>query len=281
MVGGTMNYAVEIVPFGTYADPRNIVIVAEAVEAAGWDGIFLWDHLAFAWGVPSADPWVALSAVAHATQRLRLGTDITPLPRRRPHILATTLTGLDLLSDGRVIFGAGLGGVPLEFSAFGEPEETRIRAAMLDEGLDVLDGLLSGQKVHHQGNYYKVNGVRLNPLPVQRPRPPIWIGGESRPALRRAARWDGWVISGVNEEAKMVKSPEDIANAAAYIRSFQRNETAFDIAMTGVSEPGQGITVTPYAEAGVTWWLESIFDLRGSMDVMLARVKAGPPRQGK
>lgn len=276
-----MNFAVEIVPFGTYADPRNIVVMAQAAEAAGWDGIFLWDHLAFAWGVPSADPWVALAAVAQATQRLRLGTDITPIPRRRPHILATTLAGLDLLSDGRVIFGAGLGGVPLEFSAFGDPDDTRLRAEMLDEGLEVLDGLLSGQEMHHQGRFYAVNGVSLAPLPVQKPRPPIWIGGESRPALRRAARWDGWVIAGVNEEAKMVKSPEDIANAAVYMRSFRDDGTAFDIAMSGVSEPGQGEIVQPYGEAGVTWWLESIFDLRGSMDVMLARIKAGPPRQGK
>lgn len=274
-----MKYAIEIVPFGTYADPRNIVVVAQAAEAAGWDGIFLWDHLAFAWGVPCADPWVALSAVAQATIRLRLGTDITPLPRRRPHILATTLAGLDLLSAGRVIFGAGLGGVPLEFSAFGEPEDARTRAAMLDEGLFVLDGLLSGQEVKHQGRFYTVNGVCLNPLPIQEPRPPIWIGGESRPALRRAARWDGWVIGGVNEAAQMIKSPQEMTAAAAYIRSFRDQEAPFDIAMTGVSDVGDAELVRTYAAAGVTWWLESIFDLRGSLDEMMARVTAGPPRR--
>jgi len=273
-----MKYALEIVPFGTYADPRKIVQVAQAAEAADWEGIFIWDHLAFTWGVPAADPWVALSAVAQATNRLRLGVNITPLPRRRPQILATTLAGLDLLSAGRVTFGTGLGGVPLEFAAFGEREDARTRAAMLDEGLVVLDGLLRGQEVQHQGQYYVMKGVRLNPLPLQKPRPPIWIGGESKPALRRAAKWDGWVVGGVNEEAKMIKTPEDMAAAWAYIRSFREQTASFDIAMSGVSEPGDVDLTGAYAQAGVTWWLESIFDLRGSMEKMLERIYAGPAR---
>ncbi|MFN2194669.1 MAG: LLM class flavin-dependent oxidoreductase [Anaerolineales bacterium] len=273
-----MKYGVEIVPFGTYADPRKIVQVAHAAEAAGWDGIFLWDHLAFTWGVPAADPWVSLSAVAQATNRLRLGVNITPLPRRRPQILATTLAGLDLLSAGRVTFGTGLGGVPLEFTAFGEREDAGTRAAMLDEGLVVLDGLLRGQEVQHQGRFYTVNGVCLSPLPLQKPRPPIWIGGESKPALRRAAKWDGWVVSSVNEAAKMIKTPEEMAASWAYIRSFRDQITGFDITMSGVSEPGDDDLTRAYAQAGVTWWLESIFDLRGSMEKMLERIYAGPAR---
>ena len=166
----------------------------------------MWDHLAFAWGVPSGDPWVILAAVAQATTHLKLGPAITPLPRRRPHVLANTIATLDLLSEGRVIFGVGLGGVPQEFTAFGEHCPARHRAVQLDEGLQVLDRLWSGKPVTHAGPNYAINEVTLAPLPQQRPRVPIWVGGESRPALRRAARWDGWVIGGDNQDGEMVKT---------------------------------------------------------------------------
>ncbi len=106
-----MYYGIEVVTFGAYADPRPVVHLAQAAEAAGWDGLFIWDHLAFAWNVPSGDPWIILAAVAQATNRLKLSTAITPLHRRRPHVLANTLATLDLLSQGRVILGVGLGGV--------------------------------------------------------------------------------------------------------------------------------------------------------------------------
>ena len=181
-----MHYGIDVATLGDYANPRSVVPLAQAAEAAGWDGIFVWDHLAFAWGVPSGDPWVILAAVAQATSHLKIGTAITPLPRRRPHVLANTIATLDLLSAGRVILGAGLGGVPREFTAFGEEDNPRERAQRLDEGLDLLNRLWAGEPVTHTGAHYTVENVTLAPLPVQRPRVPIWIGGESRPALRRA-----------------------------------------------------------------------------------------------
>ena len=186
-----MRYGIVMSNLDDYADPRLVIRLARLAEAAGWEAFFVWDHLGFAWGSPSSDPWISLSAVAVSTTRLKLGTAITPLARRRPQVVANALGSLDLLSGGRMIFGAGLGGVTEEFTAFGEPGAAKERAAMLDEGLTVLDRLWSGQKVMHHGQYYDVENVSLAPLPFQRPRIPIWIGGESPPALRRAARWDG------------------------------------------------------------------------------------------
>ena len=196
-----MHYAIEIVPFGEFGEPQVVLRLAQAADAAGWEGLFLWDHLAYVFGWPGGDPWVLLSAVAATTSRLKLGVDVTPLPRRRPQVLAHTLVTLDRLSQGRVIFGAGLGGTMEEFNAFGEPDDLKQRAAMLDEGLELIDGLLRGETVNHQGSYYTAKGVTLMPRPVQQPRPPIWIGGESRAAftapqagmagLSRGPTWKG------------------------------------------------------------------------------------------
>ena len=188
-----MRYGTVTSNLGEYADPRVVVRLARAAEAAGWEAFFVWDHLGFVRGVPSGDPWVILSAVAASTTRLKLGFAVTPLARRRPQVVANALASLDLLSGGRVVFGAGLGGSSEEFTAFGDPGDARQRAAMLDEGLQVLDGLWSGATVTHRGKNYAVEGVSMAPRPLQRPRIPIWIGGEGPPALRRAACWDGWL----------------------------------------------------------------------------------------
>lgn len=273
-----MHYAIEIVPFGSFADPRNVIRLAAAAENSGYEGLFVWDHLAFVMGFPSADPYVLLSAVAASTHRLKLGVEVTPLPRRRPQVLALTLTTLDALSQGRLIFGAGLGGVPQEYSAFGEPEDPKRRAAMLDEGLDVLDRLLRGALVDHHGEHYTVDGLTLAHTPIQEPRPLFWIGGESQPALRRAARWDGWVVGGSDPEGKMTKTPAELADQIAFIQGQRSIEAPFDVAITGCSEAGDSSLPNEYADAGATWWLESLFGLRGSVEDMLARVEAGAPK---
>jgi alkanesulfonate monooxygenase SsuD/methylene tetrahydromethanopterin reductase-like flavin-dependent oxidoreductase (luciferase family) len=271
-----MHFGLNIVTLGDYADPQPVVRFAQAAEASGWEGIFVWDHLAFAWGVPSGDPWVILAAVAQATKRLKIGTAVTPLPRRRPHVLANTLATLDRLSGGRVILGAGLGGVPEEFSAFGEQDNTRLRAQRLDEALILLDRLLVGEQVTHKGISYTVEDVTLGPLPVQRPRMPIWIGGESRPAMRRAARWDGWVIGGDNEQGEMIVAPADLARKLAYILDHRSTSSLFDVALTGCSALGEGALIRDYAAAGATWWLESLHGFRGTFEDLMARVSAGP-----
>jgi alkanesulfonate monooxygenase SsuD/methylene tetrahydromethanopterin reductase-like flavin-dependent oxidoreductase (luciferase family) len=184
---------------------------------------------------------------------------------------------LDQLSDGRVIFGAGLGGVPQEFTAFGEEDDAQIRARRLDEGLEVLNRFWSGDVVTHRGKYFTVEDVTLAPLPVQRPRVPIWIGGESRAALRRAALWDGWIGVGDDENAVMVVTPEETAEKVAYIRQHRIDSSSFEVALTGCSTAEERALVREYGAAGVTWWLESLHGFRGSFDELEARVMAGPP----
>ena len=272
-----MRYGIDVAILGDLADPRRVVELARAAEESGWDGLFVWDHLAFTWHVPSADPWVTLAAVAQATSRLVLGPAVTPLPRRRPAVVAHTVATLDVLSGGRVVFAAGLGGVEAEFTAFGEPADARLRAARLDEALVILDALWRGEEVTHHGAHYRVDGVRLAPRPVQRPRVPIWIGGMSAAALRRAAAWDGWVGGGDTEDGRMALNPAQVAEMVATIRRHRSSDGPFEVALIGVSAAGDAATVREYADAGVTWWLEHLHGRRGDFRALLARVIAGPP----
>jgi alkanesulfonate monooxygenase SsuD/methylene tetrahydromethanopterin reductase-like flavin-dependent oxidoreductase (luciferase family) len=273
-----MRYGIVTSNLGEYADPRVAVRLARAAEAAGWEAYFVWDHLGFVRGVPSGDPWIILSAVAASTTRLGLGLAVTPLARRRPQVVANAMASLDLLSGGRAIFGAGLGGASEEFTAFGEPGDPKERAAMLDEGLLVLDGLWSGETVTHRGRHYAVQGVSLAPRP--RPRLPIWIGGEGAPALRRAARWDGWLAPATSHDGTptMAKSPERIAEMVETIKRHRTVDAPFEVAIDGYSEAGDPGLPRAYGAAGATWWLESIQDARGPLGEMMARVKAGPPK---
>jgi probable F420-dependent oxidoreductase len=264
-----VRYGICLANIGTYSDPKVCVRVAEAAEAAGWDGVFSWDHLAFVWDAPAADPWITLSAIAAATSRVRVGTAVTPVARRRPHVLAHELATLDRLSGGRVIFGAGLGGSPREFGNFGEPTDAKIRAELLDEGLDVMRQLWSGEQVTHHGTHYTVDGVTFAPTPVQK-HIPIWIGGNRPASLRRAARWDGWLADSADPTG-MTLSPEDVARSVAQIG----RDDGFDVAVLGQSDRGDPAA---YEQAGATWWLENVHDMRGSIDDVGAMVGAGPPR---
>lgn len=269
-----MRYGIEVVPFGAYSDPREVVRLAQAAEAAGWEALALWDHVLFPYG--AGDPWVTLSAVAAATRRLKLITAVSPLPRYRPHLLARTLAALDILSGGRVIFGTGLG-VAFDLAPFGDSTDAPTLAAMLDEGLEVMMGLWEGEPVTHHGRFYHAHGAQLVPTPVQRPRVPIWIGGDSLAALRRAARWDGWVIGTIDEQCQITKPPERVAEQVAVLRQHRASALPFEVAVDGVSPSGDPSLPEAYARAGATWWLEAIFLSRGSAEEMLARVGAGPP----
>jgi len=270
----TMHYGIEIVPFGDFSNPRAIVQLAQMAEEAGWEGLWIWDHVVMPYG--AGDPWVTLAAVAACTQKLKLCVGVSPLPRYRPHLLARTLAGLDLLSQGRVIFATGLG-IESDFAPFGEPPENKTRAAMLDEGLDLLTGYLSGEAVTHQGKYYSAEAVRLLPASLQKPCVPIWIGGDSPAAMRRAARRDGWIMGTVDENSHITKTPEQIAKQAAYIFQHRTANTLFDIAVDGVSQGGENALAKEYAHAGATWWFEILHLLRGSQAELEQRIQAGPP----
>jgi alkanesulfonate monooxygenase SsuD/methylene tetrahydromethanopterin reductase-like flavin-dependent oxidoreductase (luciferase family) len=269
-----MRFGIEVVPFGDFADPRQIVQLAKEAEAAGWEGLWIWDHMLMPWG--TGDPWITLAAVAATTKKLKLCLGVAPLPRYRPHLLARMLTGLDLLSEGRVIFGTGAGISP-DFVPFGESGNDKVRAAMLDEGLELLNSYLSGQPVRHHGKFYTAEAAQILPSPVQKPRISFWIGGGSKAALRRAARWDGWIMGTVDEKSNVTYPPEKIAADADFIREHRTATGPFDIAVDGVSQPGKRSLVGEYAQAGATWWFEAIHLSRGSYDELLKRIKASPP----
>ena len=267
-----MRHGICLSNIGTYADPRVSVRVAQAAEASGWEGLFVWDHLAFVWGPPAADPWTVLASVATATQHILVGTAVTPVARRRPHVLANQVATLDVMSAGRVIFGAGVGGSPSEFRKFGEPAEAKVRAAMLDEALPLLRGLWSGRQVRHRGEHYTVDGVTLAPVPVQNALP-IWIGGNKPPSQRRAARWDGWMPDSAYPRDRGA-SPEDVSRGLSLIGELRQGSTeAFEVAVIGEGDKREP---AEYAQAGATWWLESCHDERGSLADVLRLVARGP-----
>ncbi|HEX6129247.1 MAG TPA: LLM class flavin-dependent oxidoreductase [Candidatus Limnocylindria bacterium] len=283
-----MRYAINVPNFGDYADPSVFVRLAREAEAAGWDALFVWDHMLGDpdWGVPMADPWTLMAAAAAVTERIRLGPMVTPLPRRRPWVVARQAVTLDHLSAGRLTLGLGLGTpAQAEFAAFGEDASTTGRVERLEEGLQILDGLWSGETFSHRGTHYRLEPMRFLPTPVQRPRIPIWLAGwwPHRSAFRRAARWDGVCpASQVTEETGQPMPPEELAAILEVIRE-ERGEPGmegFDVMVAGGTPPGDGAgeIIGPYAEAGATWWSEGLNGWRGSLAEMEARLRAGPPR---
>ncbi len=272
-----MQYGIEIAPFGEFANPQNIVRFAQEAEAAGWEALWIWDHLAMPYGV--ADPWVTLAAVAAATSTLKILPGVAALPRYKPHLLARLLASLDRLSNGRFILGAGLGALHREFASVGERSTYHTRAAMLDEMLDLLAKLASGEPVTYQGAHYTLDNLAILPPPVQQPCYPVWIGGDSPAAFRRAARWDGWIMGTVNEKSEITMPPEAIAQR---ITTIQQQRSAdlppLIVAIDGITQAGETALVREYAAVGAHWWFEILFGLRASMDELLARVQAGPPR---
>ncbi|WP_157625802.1 LLM class flavin-dependent oxidoreductase [Mycobacterium sp. 155] len=176
-------------------NPNAIVELAVQAEAVGWDGFFVWDTLQTEADerVDVLDPAVLLSAIATSTSTIAIGPMVTALPRRRPWKVAKELITLDHLSRGRLIAGFGLGSPSKEeFADFGEETELRARAALLDEGLGIIDTMFAGDAVDHAGPAYNVH-AHLKPGAYQRPRPPIWTAsvGTSGGPLARAKRWDG------------------------------------------------------------------------------------------
>ena len=242
--------------------------IAADAEAAGWDAVFVWDHMAYRPPVADiADPWITMAAVAAATERVRIGPMVTPLPRRRPWKVAREVASLDHLSNGRVTFGVGLGGDPgRELSALGEEMDPVRRAVLLDEGLDVCLAAWTGEEVHHRGDAFTIDGLRFGPPPVQRPHPPIWVAGRwpNKAPLRRAARFQGYFPVQVDE-------PEQLAQL---IDAMPPTAPGFDVAVDGPS----GRDPRPFAEVGVTWWLVGFSPFDVTVDEARAVSRDGPPR---
>jgi alkanesulfonate monooxygenase SsuD/methylene tetrahydromethanopterin reductase-like flavin-dependent oxidoreductase (luciferase family) len=281
-----MKYGLYLPTGGECGDPRFLVELAGLAEEAGWDGVFIEDYIVYQGEAdePTCDPWVALAAMAVVTQRVRLGTAVTPLARRRPWKVAREAAAVDQLSGGRMILGVGLGDVgdsivsDASFTHFGEVTDRRTRAEMLDEGLEVITGLWSGEPFEYRGKHFTVDQVTFLPTPVQRPRIPIWVGGAypNPGPLRRAAGWDGSMLykqGPADGEADM--TPDDVR----VVRDNAGTEP-YDIAVGGRARRDDVDAgrewIGGVEAAGATWWGEWIRP--ADRETMRSAVKRGPLR---
>lgn len=261
--------------------------LAELAEQSGWDGVFLEDYIVYQnkTGTSTYDPWVCLAAMAVRTHRIRLGTTVTPLPRRRVAKLAAEAVTLDHLSDGRVTLGVGSGDAwDVALANLGEQTDTRVRAAMLDEGLDVLVGLWSGEPITYHGRFYHVNDITLLPRPVQTPRIPIWVGGQypKTGPVRRAARWDGsCLFVPTSYSAAGITSrdwtPDDVCAFLTTVAALRPDGAGqFDMAVGGrvrkADWQAERALIDAVASAGATWWVEWVSPSdRRSAEAAIAR----------
>lgn len=276
--------AIGVPNVGPFGDPSLLVDLAVTAEEHGWDGFFVWDHQLYwdpEWAV--ADPVVVIAAVAARTVRIRIGIMVNVLARRRPGKVAREAVTLDWLSQGRLVFGAGLGSHAAEFTAFGEPGDAKERATRLDESLYLVDALWSGDPVTFHGERLTASEVTMLPRPVQRPRIPVWCAGRwpNKPPFRRAARWDGVMPTHSGYGLGQTMPPDDLRAAVRYTMEYRTAAGPFDVALEGQTDgtaPDRGGNhVMPYAEAGLTWWIEALGWWRGTPEAALTRIRQGPP----
>ncbi len=267
-----------ILPF---ADAVTVSTLAPDIEAAGWDGVFLgealWHH----------DAWVSLTAAAMVTQRLRLGTMLTPLPSYNPRKLAAETASLDNLSKGRVILSLGIGATWMGYQAFpDEATDRKSRAEMLDEGIEILTGLYQSRQFDFDGKHYHIKltamETRHYPPPCfQKPRLPIWTVGvwKREKSMQRVLRCDGLLPARMNEEGQFIDlKPQDVREMKAYVEANRTLTTPFDIAVegktVGMSEQQKADTILPWVEAGATWWIDGPYGV--SKEEMIAHLRLGP-----
>lgn len=259
-----MRHGVFLPPFNAFSDPHRVIALAISAEEAGWDGLFLWDHVLRRpeQAAEVADPWATLAGVAISTTTLRIGTMVTPLVRRRPQVLARQVVTLDHLSGGRVTIGLGLGVDSTgELSRFGEVVDERERGRILDEGAELMAQFLAGEHVEHKGQYFTADGVQLLPRSLQEPRVPMWFGaqGSNPRPLRRAARYEGAFLVGA--------TAEDVKRAVDRLTEARGGLDGFDLAVD--SEVA--------STAGVTWSMSGFSPESDPLSVE-ERVAAGPRR---
>ena len=273
-----------IIPNG---DIQTAPDLAAEAEAAGWDGVFIPDCISIDTEgfppVPGYDPWIVLAVMAVRTKHVRLGTMLSPISRRRPWKLARETVTLDHLSNGRLILPVGLGAAKDDagFYKVGEAMDLKTRAKLLDESLDILTGLWSGQRFSYSGEHYHIQDMMLLPPPVQSPRIPIWVVGAwpYKKSMQRVLRWDG-ILPQKTDGTSM--TPTDIQAIKAFVDEHRTLKTPFDIALdaeTPGNDHERAISIVrPWAEAGVTWWLESMWQSSITLDDIRTRIKQGPPR---
>jgi alkanesulfonate monooxygenase SsuD/methylene tetrahydromethanopterin reductase-like flavin-dependent oxidoreductase (luciferase family) len=277
-----MRFAVGLPNVKEYADPPLLVDLAVTAESAGWDGVFVWDHLLYREGGAAVNPWLTMAAIAQATNQIRLGVMVVALARRRPWNVAREAAALDILSDGRLLFGAGLGSLDDEFTRFGEDAGARVRADKLDESLEIITGLWSGGPFRYDGKHFRIEEVRFLPAPLQTPRVPVLVAGTwpNRRPFRRAARWDGIFATHEQVGHTETMTVEQLSEIVEYTSTHRaETETPFEIVIEGQTPGPDSQIAAAYAQAGLTWWVEKLGWFRGPLEEMRDRIESGPPRE--
>jgi alkanesulfonate monooxygenase SsuD/methylene tetrahydromethanopterin reductase-like flavin-dependent oxidoreductase (luciferase family) len=272
-----LRHGVYLPPFGPFGDPQVLVNLAVRAEAAGWDGVFLWDHVVSD-TAPIADCWTSLSAMATNTRTIKIGSTVTPLPRRRPWIIARQASTVSRLSGGRLVVGVGLGSDESgDFSRFGDEASLRVRSSMLDEALDIMRAMWAGTAHAPAGGRYRVDlpasGAEPHPIPV-------WMASSTRHprVVDRAIRCDG--IFPISDHTLR---PDELAQIVEALRhAGLPPDQPYDVAVSGNASPAwetpnpDGVDLTGMVEAGVTWWMESLIHF-DPLDLSMQVVDAGPP----
>lgn len=283
-----MRYGISLSAAGPGGDARTMADLAVLAEESGWDGVFLEDYIVYQGqsGVPTYDPWIVLAAMAMVTRTVRLGTLVTPVPRRRPWKLAMEATTLDHLSGGRVILGVGAGdAAEPSFAAVHEAPSQRDLGARLEEGIEVLTRLWDGSPLTFHGVHYRIDALQLSPRPVQRPRIPIWVGGDWLvPAVRhRLVRGDGACVysgrPGTPESGPL--SADEVRQLRHWVEENREEGLAgYDVCVGGVPRGPDTARereyLTSLADAGATWWQE--WPGPGEVADTRSAIAAGPLR---
>lgn len=280
-----MKYGIDIPNFGHWSDPRHVAEFARQIEEAGWDGLSVWDHILIWDGNEVADPWILLAAAAAATERITLMNMVAPLPRRHPWKLAREAVSLDLLSSGRFILGVGIGWpTDPEFTRFHQEENLRVRGDMLDEGLDIVTGLWSGEPFSYAGEHYTIDEVTFLPKPLQEPRIPIWVAGMwpgGRP-FRRAARWDGVAPIGYDGENITEIGPGELRAILEFIARHRESDGPYDATVVNMwldDRTRAKEQISELEAAGATWVRETWDPFSGyDYEDWFREMQQGPPR---
>ncbi|MHA2032522.1 MAG: LLM class flavin-dependent oxidoreductase [Candidatus Kariarchaeaceae archaeon] len=264
---------------------ENYTMLAELAEESGWDGLFIWDHILGSGrkSPPTVDPWVALTVMASNSTKIKVGTTVTPLPRRRPWKLARETVSIDHLSKGRLILSVGLGEpLAIEYGAFGEEKNPRILGEKLDESLDILQGLWSGEEFSYSGKHYQINNVQFLPESYQQPRIKIWVGGQwnyKKPFIR-GAKYDGMFPLKKGFRGKF--SDKEISDLYKFLESRRQTMENYDLVTlagtSGNNTKEDYEKISYLSEKGFTWALEYLGGSFTSKKVM-DKIKTGPPRK--
>ncbi|MEE6295083.1 LLM class flavin-dependent oxidoreductase [Georgenia wangjunii] len=262
----------------------DILEMAVEAERCGWDGFFTWDGITIG-AHETFDPWAVLGAVAVRTRTIRIGAMVFSLPRRKPWEVARQALTVDHLSGGRLVLPVGLGAVDDGgySRVSGEVTDRRARAERLDETLAFLAQAWTGETFSHGGAHYRAEDMMFRPLPVQRPRIPVWVvaAWPSERSMSRAAAWDG-VIPQPRGQAMEQLTPADLAAMVAWVGQRRGGDAgSFDVVVEGELPEGRAAArehVRALAAAGATWWVDSYWDLEHETpQTLLDRIRQGPP----